>query len=87
MSEPEGRGDEGAADREPAEPEHEPADPESDGNVQSGSADRLAELRRELDGLGDTPLSAHPEVLERTHRVLVEQLEALEHWDDGEEAG
>lgn len=39
--------------------------------------ERLAQLRRELDELDDTPLSSHPETLERVHRALVEELDAL----------
>lgn len=43
--------------------------------------DRLAQLRQKLAELDEAPLSAHPEVLEQTHRELVEELERLEHLD------
>lgn len=66
----------GAAPEAPASAEHAAGEP----------ADRLAGLRRDLAALDEAPLSAHPEVLERTHRALVEELEALEHLDDDEAA-
>lgn len=49
--------------------------------------DRLDHLRQQLAELDDAPLSAHPEVLEQTHRALVEELERLEDLDDAAEPG
>lgn len=49
--------------------------------------DRLDRLRQQLAELDDAPLSTHPEVLEQTHRALVEELERLEDLDDASESG
>lgn len=49
--------------------------------------DRLDRLRQQLAELDDAPLSTHPEVLEQTHRALVEELERLEDLDDASEPG
>lgn len=49
--------------------------------------DRLDMLRQQLAELDDAPLSAHPDVLEQTHRALVEELERLEELDDASEPG
>lgn len=49
--------------------------------------DRLDMLRQQLAELDDAPLSAHPDVLEQTHRALVEELERLEELDDDSEPG
>lgn len=46
------------------------------------SNDRLDLLRQKLAELDDAPLSAHPDVLEQTHRALVEELERLEDLED-----
>lgn len=51
------------------------------------SDDRLELLRQQLAELDDAPLSAHPDVLEQTHRALVEELERLEDLDDTSEPG
>lgn len=53
----------------------------------TGSDDRLDLLRQQLAELDDAPLSAHPDVLEQTHRALVEELERLEDLDDASEPG
>lgn len=41
--------------------------------------DPLVSLRHQLADLEEAPLSSHPEVLERVHRALVDELEGLEH--------
>lgn len=51
------------------------------------SDDPLDLLRQQLAELDDAPLSAHPDVLEQTHRALVEELERLENLDDASEPG
>lgn len=48
--------------------------------------ERLAQLRRELDELGEAPLSSHPETLERVHRALVDELDALADVDAADPA-
>lgn len=53
----------------------------------TGADDRLAQLRQQLGELEEAPLSAHPEVLEQTHRELVEELERLEHVDEAPGGG
>lgn len=51
------------------------------------SDNRLELLRQQLAELDDAPLSARPDVLEQTHRALVEELERLEDIDDVSEPG
>lgn len=46
--------------------------------------DRLAALRQQLARLDEQPLASHPEVLEQSHRTLVEELESLEDLDAGD---
>lgn len=49
--------------------------------------ERLAQLRGELDALAELPLSSHPETLERVHRALVDELDALADVDAADAAG
>lgn len=41
------------------------------------SGESLEELTARMEGLDDASVSAHPDVLDRLHRALVEELENL----------